>query len=113
MTPKHRDSGIKCIMKTELANLIQELYSKGKPPHAQVKDCNLHCNALNLSLSLHRRNFFNTSPSVRRKARMQTPTCTATDEWAKPFTFHIKTIQLSETPLGLGGDWSQVHQNQQ
>lgn len=44
---------------------------------------------------------------------MQTPTCTATEEWAKPFTFHIKTIQLSGAPLGLGGDWSQVHQNQQ
>lgn len=83
MTPKHRDSGINGITKTELTNLMQELYLKGKPPHAQVKDCNLHGNELNLSLGLHRRNFFSTSPSAGRKARMQTPTCTATEEWAK------------------------------
>lgn len=37
---------------------MQELYLKGKPPHAQVKDCNLHGNELNLSLRLHRRNSF-------------------------------------------------------
>lgn len=90
---------------------------KGKPSYTDVKDSNLHCNELSeLSLSLNRSYFFNTSPSVGRKERMQTPTHTAPQQRSRinSSCFVSKAnSQEGRGPTQFGGSWLQEHQNHQ